>query len=90
MCDNPGLGESRRREVQDAVRHTEERWRKILQAAEEALNKAQTDATTERDLDDFKTQSESIQSWIREQKQKLLSHGSHMQLEERLQVAQVS
>lgn len=62
----------------------------MLQAAEEGLNKAGTEATTERDFDAFKTQSESLQSWIREQKQKLVSLSSNMPFEERLQVAQVS
>lgn len=90
LCDNQSLDESRRQELQDSVRHTEEQWKKVLQAAEEALNKAETDATIGRDYDDFKTQSESTQSWIKEQKQKLLSHGSREQVEERLQAAQVS
>lgn len=90
LCDNPGLDESKRREVQDAVRQTEEQWRKVLQAAEEGLNKAKTEASTEKDFDSFKTQSEGVQSWIQEQKQKLLPLSSHMPFEERLQVAQVS
>ncbi|XP_028420977.1 nesprin-2 [Perca flavescens] len=88
LCDSQGLDQSSRRDVQDTVRQTEEQWRKVLQAAEDGLNKAQTDAATERDFDAFKSQSESIQCWIKEQKQKLLSLGSHMPFEERLQVAQ--
>nr|XP_020467229.1 uncharacterized protein LOC109966618 [Monopterus albus] len=88
MCDNLDLDESRRRDIQDTVRQTEEQWRKVLQAAEEALNKAETEATTERDLDAFKTQRESIQSWIKEQKEKLLALRSHVQFAERLQIAQ--
>ncbi|XP_031729025.1 nesprin-2-like, partial [Anarrhichthys ocellatus] len=88
LCDNRGLDESKRREVQDAVRQTEEQWGKVLQAAEEGLNGAETEAAAETDFDAFKAQSESIQSWIREQRQKLLSLGSHMQFEERLQVTQ--
>lgn len=79
-----------RREVQDAVRCREEQWRKVLQAAEEALNEAETEAATEMQFEAFRSQSESIQSWIKEQKKKLLSTGSHVQFEERLQVAQVS
>ncbi|KAF3845085.1 hypothetical protein F7725_008248 [Dissostichus mawsoni] len=88
LCENQGLDESRRREVQDAVRQTEEQWRKVLQAAEEGLKKAETEAATGKDFDVFKTRNESIQSWIKEQKQKLLSLGGQMPLEERLQVAQ--
>lgn len=59
-----------------------------MRAAEEALNKAETEAATERV---FKTQSETIQSWIKEQRQKISAAlGSHMPFEERLQIAQVS
>lgn len=61
-----------------------------MKTAKKALNKAETEATTERESVAFKSQSESIQSWIREQKQKLLSLGSHVPFEERLQTAQVS
>ncbi|XP_063764360.1 nesprin-2-like [Eleginops maclovinus] len=88
LCEKQGLDESRRREVQDAVRQTEEQWRKVLQAAEEGLTKAESEAATGKDFDAFKTRNESIQSWIKEQKQKLLSLASQMPFEERLQVAQ--
>ncbi|KAM6917368.1 uncharacterized protein PEZ65_013189 [Lycodopsis pacificus] len=88
VCDNRGLDESKRREVQEAVRQTEERWGKVLQAAEEGLTGAEAEAAAGTDFDAFKAQSESIQSWIREQRQKLLPLGSHMQFEERLQVTQ--
>lgn len=84
------MDEDSRRKVCEAVRQTEEEWRNVLQAAEEALNRAETEAATEKDYDAFRSQSESVQSWIREQKQKLLSLGSHMQFEQRLQVVQVS
>lgn len=84
------MDESRRQEVEDTVRHTEEQWRKVLQAADEALHKAESEAATETQFEAFRSRSESVQSWIKEQKKKLLSHGSHMQFEERLQVAQVS
>ncbi|KAK5917061.1 hypothetical protein CgunFtcFv8_011982 [Champsocephalus gunnari] len=88
LCENQGLDESRRREVQDAVRESEEQWRKVLQAAEEGLKKAETEAAAGKDFDVFKARNESNQSWVKEQKQKLLSLGSQMPLEERLQVAQ--
>lgn len=90
LCNNQGLDENRKQEVEDAVRDAEEKWRKVLRDAEEALNKAETEATTERDFNVFKTQSQSIQSWIKEQRQKLSEAlGSHMQFEKRLQIAQV-
>ncbi|XP_047197727.1 nesprin-2 isoform X1 [Hippoglossus stenolepis] len=88
LCDNQAMDDSRRREVQDAVRHGEEQWRKVMKAAEEALHKAETEAASDREFDSFKTQSEDTQTWMKEQKQKLLSLGGHMQCEQRLQVSQ--
>lgn len=90
LCDNQSLDESRKQKLRDAVGHTEEQWRKALQGAEEALKQAQTEKATERDFDALKTQSENIQTWIKEHKQKLLSLGSHMEFEEKLQIVQVN
>ena len=72
------------------MRHTEEQWRTVLQVAEEALNKAETQGLLDKDLDAFKTQNESVQSWIRDRDQNLQSLGGHMQVEEKLRIAQVS
>ncbi|XP_055361732.1 nesprin-2-like isoform X2 [Betta splendens] len=89
LCENLDLEENRRQDVQDAIRDTEETWREVLRAAEEAVNKAETEAAKERDFNDFKSQSDSIRSWITEQRQKLSeTFSSHTQYEERLQVAQ--
>lgn len=91
LLDNPSFDETKRRDVEDAVRHAEEKWTKVLRAAKEAFSKAEAEAATERDFNVFKTQSDSIQLWIREQRQKLSqAFGSHMPFEERLQIAQVS
>ena len=72
------------------MRHTEEQWRTVLQVAEEALNKTETQKLLDKDLDAFKTQNESVQSWIRDLDQNLQSLGGHMQVEEKRQIAQVS
>lgn len=90
LCERETLEESRKQDVLRAVKDAEEQWRAVLQAAEEALNKAEAQAALEEDVDAFRSQSEGVQSWIREQKQKLLSLGSHMPFEERLRAAQVS
>lgn len=84
------MDESRKLKLHDAVKHTEQEWRKALQGAEEALKQAEAEEATKRDFDAFKTQSETIQSWIKEQKQKLLSLSSHMHFEERSEIVQVS
>ncbi|KAG7509989.1 nesprin-2-like [Solea senegalensis] len=88
LCDNQTLDESGRREVQDVVDQTEEQWRKVMKAAEETLDEAERDATAQSELNAFKIQSEDVQSWMKEQKQRLLSLGGQTQFDERLQISQ--
>lgn len=90
LCEQEELEESRKQKVHQLVRETEEQWRMALQTAEEALNKAQTQAMLDKGLDTFRTQSENIQSWIRDQEHKLQSVVGHMQVEEKLEAAKVS
>lgn len=73
-----------------AVSSTEEQWCEVIQAAEAALKQAEEEAASVRDFEAFKAQTEGVQTWIREQRQKLLDLGSHAEFEERLQTAQVS
>lgn len=90
LCENQELKDSRRQEVLDAVRHTEEQWWNVFQTAEEVLNQAETQAASERDFDAVKNQNQVFKSWIKEQKQKLLALSSQMQFEDRFQIIQVS
>ena len=84
------LDESRKQEVDQTVRETEEQWRRALQTAEEALDKAETQALLDKDLVAFETQKENVQSWIRDQEQNLQAAGGQMQVEEKLRIARVS
>lgn len=90
LCEQQDLEEGRKQKVQQSVRDTEEQWRTALQAAEQALNKAETQALLDKDLDTFRTQNDSVQSWIRDQEQQLQSLGGCMQVEEKLPIVQVS
>lgn len=90
LCEQQDLDESRKQKVNQLVRDVEEQWQAALQTAEEALNKVETQALLDKDLDAFKTQNENVQSWIRDQEQNLQSVGDHMPVEEKLQIAQVS
>lgn len=87
LCDDSGgsLDESTKRELHDAVDRTEEQWRKVVQAAEEA----EAEAVADRDVEALKTEGEALQRWIKEQRQKLLALGSHVEFETRMQTAQV-
>ena len=90
MCEREDLEESRRKEVQQAVKETEEQWRNVLEKAEASLHRAEKQVAVEENLNDFKTQKESVLSWVRQQNQHLRSLGGHMTFEERLQIPQVS
>lgn len=89
LSDNQELREGRRQEVLDAVRKTQDEWWNVFQTAEEVLNQAESQAASERDLDDFKNQNQIFKSWIKEQKQKLLDLGAQMQFEDRFHTIQV-
>lgn len=59
--------------MERSVRETEDRWRTALQTAEEALHQAEAQDQLEKDLEAFKSQTESVQSWIRDKEQNLQS-----------------
>ncbi|RVE56937.1 hypothetical protein OJAV_G00211230 [Oryzias javanicus] len=88
LCDNKGLTEDATQMISSAVRKTEEQWWEVLRAAGAALKQAEEDAASVRNFEAFKAQTERVQTWIREQRQKLLDLGSHAEFEERLQTAQ--
>lgn len=79
VCEQ--LEESRKAEVQQLVKDSEQQWRTVLQAARQAELRALSD--------DFDTQSKDIQSWIRDRQQRLQSVGGHTPPEERSLTAQV-
>ncbi|CAG5866901.1 unnamed protein product [Menidia menidia] len=88
LCNSEGLNDDRRQEIRDAVKHAEEQWSKVLHSAEEGLIHVEKEAASERDFDAFKNQNETIRSWIRQQRQRVLDLSSLMQFEERLQISQ--
>lgn len=90
LCQHEDLEQSGKQEIQELVRQTEEQWKTALQAANEALRKVEAQTLLDQDLLSFKTLDEQVQSWISEQEQNLQSGGGLIQLEEKLQIAQVS
>lgn len=79
LCER--LEESRKSEVQQLVKDSEQQWQNVLLAARQAEVRALSD--------DFDAQSKDTQSWIRDQQQKLQSVGAHTPPEERSQAVQV-
>lgn len=72
------------------VGETEEQWVQALQTAEEALNKAETQALLDKDFDAFRSHNDDVQTWIRDQEHNLQFAVGYMQIGEKLQAAQVS
>lgn len=89
LREQEDLEDSRKQEVGLVLADAETEWRTVLQAAEDALSSAETQVLLDKQFDAFQTQSESVESWIREQNKVLASLGDHMQVEEKLQVIQV-
>lgn len=89
LCEQEALEKVQKQKIQQSVGVLEEQWRSLQQTAEEVLNKAQTAADAQKQLDGFKSQIENVQLWIRDQKKKLLSTSSHMQFDERMQIVKV-
>lgn len=89
LCEQEALEKVQKQKIQQSVGGVEEQWRSLLQTAEEVLKEARTEADAQKQFDGFKSQIEKVQLWIKDQKKKLLSTGSHMQFEERVQIVRV-
>lgn len=89
LCEQETLETVQKQKIQQSVGVVEELWRSLLQKAEEVLNKAQTEADTQEQVDSFKSQIEDVQIWIRDQKKRLMSPSSHMPFDERIQIVKV-
>lgn len=72
---------SKKPEVQQVIKDTEQQWGTVLQAARQAELRSLSD--------DFDAQSKNTQSWIRDKQQQLQSVGSHTPPDERCHTAQV-
>lgn len=86
LCEQEGLEETRKQQLQQSVRGTEEQWRMALLIVDQALDKAKTQTL----LEAFQAQNESVQSWIRALEQSQQSLGGCMQVEEKREAVQVS
>ncbi|XP_043997936.1 nesprin-2-like isoform X3 [Gambusia affinis] len=88
ISENQGSDGNKRKEICSAVKHAEEQWENLLHDAEVAAKHAESQAGFEREFKAFRNLDESFQSWMREQRQKLLGLGGHMQFEEQWQIVQ--
>lgn len=94
LSDHQDLEEDARREAQQAVKDSEEKWRTVLQAAEDTLKKAEVQYSLSRELQAFHTQAGSTKTWVKELQQQAEAkgsgtQGSRAQIEDRLSTAQV-
>ncbi|KAM3595037.1 uncharacterized protein V6R79_017444 [Siganus canaliculatus] len=94
LSDRRDLEEALRKEAQQTVQDSEERWRTVLQSAEDSLKEAELQYSLSRELEAFSVQAETTQTWILELKRQAEAkgsgcRGSRAQLEDRLKAAQV-
>lgn len=94
LSDHEDLEEDARREAQQTVKDSEEKWRTVLQAAEDTLKKAEVQYSLSRELQAFHTQAGSTKTWVKELQQQAEAkgsgtQGSRAQIEDRLSTAQV-
>ena len=75
------LEESRKPEIEQLVKDTEQQWKTVLQTAKQAELRSLSD--------DFDSQSQNTQSWIRDHQQQLQFVGSQTPPEERCDTAEV-
>lgn len=81
-------------EAEQALKDSEEQWKRVLQSAEDAIKKAEVQYLLSRELDAFRNQAGSTNSWIKELRQQAESQGSgtqgsRAQIGDRLSTAQV-
>ncbi|XP_035985169.1 uncharacterized protein LOC118558730 [Fundulus heteroclitus] len=88
LSEQEDVDGGRKHEARLLVREMENQWRTALETAEEALNKAETKAALDKLLGAFQTRTESFEYWIKDQRENLVSAGPHMEVEEKLQVAE--
>lgn len=86
LSEQEDLQDGRKLDAEQSIRDIEDQWRAVLQAAEEALTRAETRARLDQEVDAFRAQSEGVQSWIRDWQQNLLGP---MEAAEKLQMSQV-
>lgn len=81
-------------EAEQALKDSEEQWKRVLLSAEATLKKAEVQYLLSRELDAFRSQAGSTSAWIKELRQQAESkgsgiQGSRAQIGDRLSTAQV-
>lgn len=81
-------------EAEQALKDSEEQWKRVLQSAEDTIKKAEVQYLLSRELDAFRNQAGSTNTWIKELRQQAESkgsgtQGSRAQIGDRLSTAQV-
>uniref|UniRef100_A0AAR2KFY0 Calponin-homology (CH) domain-containing protein n=1 Tax=Pygocentrus nattereri TaxID=42514 RepID=A0AAR2KFY0_PYGNA len=87
------LEESEKHSIQRTLRDLQEKWRMVLEIAEELRKQAELQDSLSREFQAFESQEENMQSWVGKLNQDLDSlgkstHGTQEQIEERLNKAQ--
>lgn len=94
LSEQQDLQDSVKQEAQQTVRDSEEQWTTVLQSAENSLKRAEVQYSLSRELEAFRSQAGSTDTWVKELQQQAESkgsgtQGSRAQIEDRLSTAQV-
>lgn len=94
LSDQEELEEEARREAQQTVRDSEERWTTVLRAAESSLQSAEVQYSLSRELEAFRGRAAGTDGWVGKLRQQAGARGggargSRAEIEERLTTAQV-
>lgn len=94
LSEQQDLEDDVKQEAQQTVKDSEEQWRTVLQSAENILKKAEVQYSLSRELEAFRGQAGSTNTWVKELQQQAKSKGSgttgsRAHIEDRLNTAQV-
>lgn len=95
VCAHSELEDSQKNSIQQALDDVQEKWRMMLEIAQELREQAELQDSLSKELQAFQSQQGTVQVWVEKLKEDLDSlgtstHGSQDQIEERLSKAQVS
>lgn len=94
LSEDQDLDHGLKEAAEQTVRESEERWVALLQLAEDTMKKAEVQYSLSRELEAFRNQARTTSAWIQDLKQQAQSkgtgtRGSRVQIEDRLNTAQV-
>lgn len=89
VCTREGLKGDTRESIQQTQRALEQEWKEVLDFAQVLRNKAEIQVALDKELQDFNSQEENFQSWVKELQGRFKSLGEDAPIQEMLVISQV-